>query len=127
MTTPMLSSLSGAQMATIEAVETPTPSTFPRAENAEHGPGYYRLYALDCRALMRAWLIARLAGFIDLFDLTYQTEADATMTARPLAAREVSRDLNDNERSLIASVVRELVVARAAMQNHERALVREVL
>jgi hypothetical protein len=101
--------------------------SFPRAESEAHGPGYFRMYAHDVKPLMQAWVRQRITGFADLFDLTYATEADATMTMRVLAAREISRDLNDNERALIAAVVRDLVVARSAERKRDRELSREVL
>ena len=100
---------------------------FPSAKGAAHGPGYYRMYAHDVKPLMLVWVRQHIASFIDLFDLNYETEADATMAARTIAARDISRDLNDNERSLIAEVVRDLVVVRTAERKRDRELQREVL
>lgn len=112
----LIGSLSSEQRATIE---TPAAVTFPRAQDA-YANGYYRMYAHDMKPLMRQWVQQRIATFTELFGLNYKTEAEATMCMRILASREVSRDLNDNERSLISEVVRDLVTAHTALRNRER-------
>lgn len=94
--------------------------TFPRAESEAHGPGYLMQYAFDCRKLMRAWLVAALTDFCDLFDLNGDTENDASLAAEEIAVREIGRKLNRNEQHLLNSALNDLVVAGVAMRKRER-------
>lgn len=124
--TPVLSSLSESQRASVEAVEAPV--TFPRAQE-RYPLGMYRFYERDCKPMMRAWLLRELAEWFALCPPVRSTaladHRDALIVAKQLAAEEIRRPLNTNEIRLLGEAVRDILTAKlvlpaSAEQQRER-------
>lgn len=113
MSTPMLSSLSNAQRATVEAVETPV--TFPRSKD-DASDEYFREYRHDCRRLMRLWVAQTLADFDDVFGVSPETEADCLTIVSQAATVELGRVVHYAEARLIATCTTEHVIIKTALR-----------
>jgi hypothetical protein len=109
-----------------------SPLTFPRAEGRHSTESYYGFYRGDCKALMMAWLRVELDDFFGLCypmarETLKQIEEDATDVAEELARREMSRPVNAHESRLLGECIRDVLTAKALMNDLERSRMREIL
>jgi hypothetical protein len=109
-----------------------SPLTFPRAEGRHSTESYYGFYRGDCKALMMAWLRVQLDDFFSLcYPMTRETlgeiEQDALIVAEELATREMARPVNAHETKLLGECIRDVLTAKALMNDLERERAREIL
>lgn len=107
------------------AATVPTSVTFPGAR-PEQTLGEYRH---EAKHPMRAWVQDALVTYEEMFELDLQPiSIDSAATVCCIQVfRLRQRSASDTERTLITEAVRSLAVARVAMREHERKLLREVL
>jgi hypothetical protein len=87
--------------------------TFPRASSTTDNE-YWAAYFMNCLPLMREWVSQQLSDYDDVFGLSAATESDALTIVTEDAERELQRELNANERKLLKSVTRDLVIVTTA-------------